>query len=171
MNSFSSSNINEIIRAVLNSLFFLFLRKDFAHTKSTKSTKSTKTQPNKNTNRYKRAKIKNVLKKHRRGEKSLICLFSFSCFLRTRRKENRKKKIEKREKSLQGNVLKEDKKREKSNVKGNVNVLNTDTSLQSNVLNTETSLQGNVRSPQLGWFKYSYTYMNRVVGTSILKIS
>ena len=32
-----SSNINEVIRAVLNSLFFLL--KDFAHTKSTKSTK------------------------------------------------------------------------------------------------------------------------------------
>ena len=32
-----SSNINEVIKAVLNSLFFL--RKDFALTKSTKSTK------------------------------------------------------------------------------------------------------------------------------------
>ena len=32
-----SSNVNEVIRAVLNSIFFL--RKDFAHTKSTKSTK------------------------------------------------------------------------------------------------------------------------------------
>ena len=36
-NSKFSSNINEVIKAVLNSLFFL--RKDFAHTKSTKSTK------------------------------------------------------------------------------------------------------------------------------------
>ena len=36
----TSSNINEVIWAVLNSLFFL--RKDFARTKSTKSTKSTK---------------------------------------------------------------------------------------------------------------------------------
>ena len=35
-----SSNINEVTRAALNSLFFL--RKDFARTKSTKSTKSTK---------------------------------------------------------------------------------------------------------------------------------
>ena len=35
-----SSNINEVIRAVLNSLFFL--RKDFTHTKSTKSIKNTK---------------------------------------------------------------------------------------------------------------------------------
>ena len=32
----SSSNITEVIRAVLN---YFFLRKDFAHTKSTKSTK------------------------------------------------------------------------------------------------------------------------------------
>ena len=35
-----SSNINEVIRTVLNFLFFL--RKDFARTKSTKSTKSLK---------------------------------------------------------------------------------------------------------------------------------
>ena len=33
-----SSNINEVIRAVLN--FFFFLRKDFARTKSTKGTKT-----------------------------------------------------------------------------------------------------------------------------------
>ena len=38
-NSKFSSNINEVIKAVLNSLFF-FLRKDFPRTKSTKSTKS-----------------------------------------------------------------------------------------------------------------------------------
>ena len=37
-----SSNVNEVIRAVLNSLFFLW--KDFARTKSTKSAKSTKAQ-------------------------------------------------------------------------------------------------------------------------------
>ena len=36
------SNVNEVIRAVLNSLFFL--QKDFARTKSTKSTKCTKAQ-------------------------------------------------------------------------------------------------------------------------------
>ena len=40
---FKSSNINEVIKAVLNSFIYLFfLRKDFAHTKSTKGTKSTK---------------------------------------------------------------------------------------------------------------------------------
>ena len=42
----NSSDVNEVIRAVLNPLFF-FLQKDFAHTKSTKSTK---TQPGKSTN-------------------------------------------------------------------------------------------------------------------------
>ena len=56
-----SSNVNEVIRSVLNSSFF-FLRKDFARTKSTKntkntkSTKSTKTQPSKNTKRCKQTK-------------------------------------------------------------------------------------------------------------------
>ena len=43
-----SSNINEVIRAVLNSLFF-FYKKILYAPKSTKSTKSTKTQPSKNT--------------------------------------------------------------------------------------------------------------------------
>ena len=42
-----SSNINEVIRTVLNLLFFL--RKDFTHTKSTKSTKSTKNTKSTNT--------------------------------------------------------------------------------------------------------------------------
>ena len=35
-----SSNVSEVIRAVLN--FLIFLRKDFARTKSTKRTKNTK---------------------------------------------------------------------------------------------------------------------------------
>ena len=53
-----SSNINEVIRTVLNSLIF-FLQKDFArtkkhkkqqkHQKAPKAQKSTKTQPSKNT--------------------------------------------------------------------------------------------------------------------------
>ena len=46
--------------------------------------------------------------------KLLIRLFAVLCFLCERRKENRKKKIEKREKSPQGNVLKENWKKEKS---------------------------------------------------------
>ena len=39
-----SSNVNEVIRAVLNSLFFFFLQKDFARSKSTKSIKALKAQ-------------------------------------------------------------------------------------------------------------------------------
>ena len=81
-----SSNVNEVIRAVLNSLFFL--RKDFT---CTKSTKSTKTEPSESTKRYKQKKIKIVPKKHLRGKKSLICLFVFLCLLCMQRKENRKK--------------------------------------------------------------------------------
>ena len=40
-----SSNVNEVIRAVLNSLllFFFFLQKDFPRTKSTKAPKGIKT--------------------------------------------------------------------------------------------------------------------------------
>ena len=55
-----SSNINEVIKAVLNSLFLFFLRKDFAHTKRTKSTKSTKS-----TKRHKDtwAKVQNANKR------------------------------------------------------------------------------------------------------------
>ena len=86
----TSSNINEVIRAVLNSFF---LRKDFARTKihqkaqkaqkalkSTKSTKnhgkhqkppkSTKTQPSKNTKaQISKQKIKNAIKKHLKRKK------------------------------------------------------------------------------------------------------
>ena len=54
-----SSNINEVIREVLNFLLF-FLRKDFARTKSTKGTKGTK-----RTKRTKRIKSTKKLKKHK----------------------------------------------------------------------------------------------------------
>ena len=48
---FDSSNVNEVIGAVLNSFFFFFfLQKHFARTKSTKSTN---TQPSKSTKSYK----------------------------------------------------------------------------------------------------------------------
>ena len=49
-----SSNINEVIKAVLNSYFFL--RKDFAHTKSTKGTKSTKSTKSTKRDKYIREK-------------------------------------------------------------------------------------------------------------------
>ena len=47
-----SSNVNEVIRAYLNSLYF-FLQKDFPRTKSTKSTKSTESTKAKRRNRAK----------------------------------------------------------------------------------------------------------------------
>ena len=97
-----SSNVNEVIRAVLNSLYF-FTKRFRMHQKH----KSINTQPSKSTKRYKRTKIKNALKKHLRKKKLLIRLFAFLCFLCARRKENRKKKIEKGEKSPQGNILKD----------------------------------------------------------------
>ena len=60
-NTSDEYHINEVIRALLNSLLIFFLQKDFAHTKkhqkapkctkSTKSTKSTKAQPSKSTKR------------------------------------------------------------------------------------------------------------------------
>ena len=90
-----SSNVNEVIRTVLNSFF----NKKISHAqkaqkvqKAQKAQKSTKTQPSKSTKRYKRAKIKNALKKTSKGEKSLIRLFAFLYFLSARGKENSKKR-------------------------------------------------------------------------------
>ena len=45
------------------------------------------------------------LKTSKGGKKSLIRLFAFLYFFCTQRKENRKKKIEKRENYPQGNLL------------------------------------------------------------------
>ena len=101
-----SSNINEVIRAVLSPLFciffFFFGQKHFSHTKSTKRSKSTKTQPSKSTKRKYGNKNLKCASKTSEWKKKLIPLFAFLCFLCTRRKENRKKK---EEKSLQCNVL------------------------------------------------------------------
>ena len=55
---FASSNANEIIRAVLNSLIFFFTKRFCTQQKR----KSTKTEPSKRTKRYKRTKMKNALK-------------------------------------------------------------------------------------------------------------
>ena len=82
-----SSNINEVIRAVLNSFFFY---KKISHApKSTKSNKSTKKHQRhkkaqkhnqaKTQNPYKRTKIKNALKKHLRG-KNLFAYLLFCVF-------------------------------------------------------------------------------------------
>ena len=96
-----SSNINEVIRAVLNPLLFFYekilhspkhqkhkkaLNASTAQKKKHQKHRSTKTQPSKSTNRYKRIKIKNALKKHLRGEKLLIRLFAFVLFGRAKKK-------------------------------------------------------------------------------------
>ena len=57
-----SSNINEVIRAILN----FFIQNFHTYKKAQ--------------NAYKRTKIKNAPKKHLRGKQSLIRLFSFLCF-------------------------------------------------------------------------------------------
>ena len=72
-----SSNVNEVIREVLNSFFFY--KKILHAPKAPKALKSTKTQPSKSRKCYKRTKIKNTLKKHLTGKKSLIRLFAFLC--------------------------------------------------------------------------------------------
>ena len=84
----TSSNINEVIRAVLNSFFFVFSKKISHAQKSTKkhkkhkkhqkapkapettkSTKSTKKHTNaQSKNANKKTKIKNALKKHLKGK-------------------------------------------------------------------------------------------------------
>ena len=63
--SLSGSNVDEVIKAVLNSLFFFterFHTHKHTHTQHTQKHRSTKTQPSKSTKRYKRTKIKMRLK-------------------------------------------------------------------------------------------------------------
>ena len=81
-----SSNINEVIRAVLNPLFFFY--KTILHAPKAQNHKNATKQKHKNAN--KRTKIKNVLKK---GEKAYLRFCAF-CALE-------EKKIEKRKKSPQ----------------------------------------------------------------------
>ena len=78
-NNNDSSNINEVIRAVLN---FLFFYEKISHApKSTKSTKKHKKHKNatkqKHKNANKRTKIKNVLKKYLRGKSHLLAYLRF----------------------------------------------------------------------------------------------
>ena len=101
-----SSNINEVIKIVLNFILFFYEKilhaqkstkkhkkntrnkKYKRHQKHQKHQKAQKTQKHKNItkqkhkNANKRAKIKNALKKHLRGRKSLIHLFAFLCLRR-----------------------------------------------------------------------------------------
>ena len=94
-----SSNVNEVIRTVLNSFF----NKKISHAqkaqkvqKAQKAQKSTKTQPSKSTKRYKPTKIKNALKKHLRGKSHLFDYLRFCAFCQCE-----EKKIVKRENSPQ----------------------------------------------------------------------
>ena len=59
-----SSNVNEVIRAILK-FFYFFLRKNFSRTKSIKNIKNTKTQPSKSTNSTKSTKSTKSNKKHK----------------------------------------------------------------------------------------------------------
>ena len=78
----TSSNKSEVIKAVLN------LLQDYTLTKKHQKHKNATKLKHKNVN--KRTKIKNALKKHLRGKKSLIGVFAFFCFLYAGTKENRK---------------------------------------------------------------------------------
>ena len=96
-------NTNEIIRAVLNFLFFnkkiSHLQKSIKstkkHQKHKKAPKAQKRNQAKIQNANKQTKIKHALKKHVRGKQSLIRLFAFLCFLCAQRKENRNLRNEK----------------------------------------------------------------------------
>ena len=87
-----SSNVNEIIRAVLNSFFY----KKILHAPKAQKHKDATKQKHKTLQAKKK---KNALKKHLRGKKSLIRLFAFLVFCAFCAREE--KKIEKREKSPQ----------------------------------------------------------------------
>ena len=67
-----SSNINEVIKAVLN--FSFFLRKDFVSTKSTKSTKNTK-----NTKSTKKGK-KTLRQKYKTQISEQVTIFPLDVF-------------------------------------------------------------------------------------------
>ena len=81
-----SSNIKEVIRVVLKSLFIhlFFLQKDFAHTKSSKKHKTHQKHKNatkqKHKNANKQTKIKNAPKKHLRGKSNLFAYLRFLVF-------------------------------------------------------------------------------------------
>ena len=76
----SSSNVNEVIRAVLN--FILFIKRFHTHTHTHAHTHTHTHTKHKNV--HKRSKIKKAAfyahKKHLRGKKSPIRLFAFLCF-------------------------------------------------------------------------------------------
>ena len=97
-----SSNINDVIRAILNFFFIKRFCTHKTHQKHQKHQKhkSTKTRPSKSTKRYKRTKIKNAHKKDLRRKSHLFAYLHFCVFCAREEKKMEKKKIEKREKSL-----------------------------------------------------------------------
>ena len=101
--TYISSNINEVIRAVLNVI--IFSRKDFACTKSVKKHKK-KHKKHKNAAKqmYKTLQANKSKKCAQKTFKGKIVTYSLICvFVRVN-----KRKLEKREKSYNGNVLNND---------------------------------------------------------------
>ena len=88
-----SSNVNEVIKAYLNSLYFFFCKKIFHAPKVPKAPKAPKAQKQKDAieqkhERYKRTKIKNAIKKGLRRKRfsySLICVFVL--FVRAKKRD------------------------------------------------------------------------------------
>ena len=93
---YQSSNINEVIRAVLNLLLFFY--KKFLHAqKSTKTIGSTKKAQKRNQakaqNANEQTKIKNVPKKHLRAKSNLFAYFRFCVFCMREEKKIKNKKM------------------------------------------------------------------------------
>ena len=90
-----SGNINEVIRANLNFLFF-FYKKIWHSQKAPKSQKVQKAQKHnqaKAQNGNKRTKLKNALKKHRVGKSNLFAYLHFCAFCAREEKKTENKKM------------------------------------------------------------------------------
>ena len=71
---FAISNANEIIRAVLNSLIFFFLQKDFARSKSAKAQRRNQAREQNATSEQK-WKMRSKTSKGKKVTYSFICVF------------------------------------------------------------------------------------------------
>ena len=92
MNSFSRSNINEIIRAVLNSLFFFFYEKILHIPKAPKAQKAQKRNQTKAQTATSEQKLKMFLKNIEEGKSHLFAYSRFRafCALEEKRIEKRR---------------------------------------------------------------------------------
>ena len=92
MNSFSRSNINEIIRAVLNSLFFFFYEKILHIPKAPKAQKAQKRNQTKAQTATSEQKLKMCLKNIEEGKSHLFAYSRFRafCALEEKRIEKRR---------------------------------------------------------------------------------